>query len=150
MPRMLRSGFRSTPLRALGFVLLLAVGGCAAPAGAERPICDAGWLDIPAVAAQGVGVRELPLPIECIEEIGPRRLRVGFTLPAGPDCYLLQRVVLEESADAVSIGLIGAVNDDPNAGSCPAEPRRVVTEMDLAARVGERILLDGGAGAGGG
>jgi hypothetical protein len=120
------------------------------PAGAQRAVCDAGWLDVPAVAAQGVGVRELPLPIECIEEIGPRRLRVGFTLPAGPDCYLLRRVVLEESADAVSIGLIGAVNDDPNAGSCPEEARRVATEIDLAAPIGERLLLDGGGGSGAG
>lgn len=145
MPRMLPPGFRSTPLRAAGFALLLAVGGCAAPSGAERPICDAEWLDVPAVAAQGVGVQELPLTIACVEEIGPRRLRVGFSFPAGPDCYLLQRVNLQESADAVSIGLIGAVNDDPNAGSCPEEPRWAVTEMDLAARIGERILLDGGA-----
>jgi hypothetical protein len=130
-------------LSALG--LLLGLASCAAPAGAERPICDAQWLDVPAVAAQGVGVRELPLAIECVEEIGPRRLRVGFTLPAGPDCYLLQRVELQESAEAVSIGLIGAVNNDPNAGSCPQEPRRVVTEMDLAAQIGERRLLDAGA-----
>ena len=137
------------PSRA-AFGLLLGLASCAMPAGAQRAVCDAGWLDIPAVAAQGVGVQEVPLPIECIEEIGPRRLRVGFTLPAGPDCYLLRRVVLQESADAVSIGLIGAVNDDPNAGSCPEEARRVVTEIDLAARIGERLLLDGGGGSGAG
>ncbi|MDQ4034990.1 MAG: hypothetical protein M3153_03595 [Chloroflexota bacterium] len=136
--------------RGPGVAILIGLAGCSMPSGVDRPVCHAQWLDIPAVAAEGVGVREIPLPIECIEEIGPRRLRVGFTFPAGPDCHLLQRVIVRESADAVSIGLIGAVNDDPNAGSCPEEPRRAVTEVDLAARIGERILLDGGGGAGGG
>jgi hypothetical protein len=39
------------------------------------------------------------------------------------------------------------VNDDPNAGSCPEEARRVATEIDLAAPIGERLLLDGGGGS---
>ena len=132
-------------LRGAALALLVTVAGCATPSGVERRICDAEWLDLPAVAAQGDGVRELPLAIECLEEIGPRRVRVGFRLPAGPDCHLLQRVELVESADAVSITLVGAVNDDPNAGACPPEVRRVVTEVDLAAPIGDRRLLDGSA-----
>jgi hypothetical protein len=52
-------------------------------------------------------------------------------------------VELVESADAVSITLFSAVNDDPNAGACPEEPEMVVTELDLAAPVDDRQLLDG-------
>ena len=131
-------------LQGAAVAILLGLAGCATPSGAERPICDARWLDVPALAAEGTGIRELPLAIDCMEEIGPRRLRVGFTLPAGPDCYLLRQVDIRESADAVSIGLVGAVNDDPNTGACPEQPRRAVTEMDLASPIGERSLLDGG------
>lgn len=95
------------------------------------------------MVATGTGVQAEALEIACIEGVANRRLRLGFTLPGGPDCHILQRVELLESADAVSITLIGAVNDDPNAGACPDEPRMVVTEVDLAGAVGDRVLLDG-------
>ncbi len=126
--------------------VFLVLAGCAAPLGEERDGCGAQWLDASPVAATGVGVDEESLPIECIEQIQNRRLRLGFSLPAGPDCHVLKRVELVESADAVSITLIGAVNDDPNAGACPNKARRVLTEIDLAAPGGDRRLLDGAAG----
>lgn len=97
------------------------------------------------MVATGAGRDEMPLPIECIEEIQNRRLRLGFTLPAGPQCHVLHRVELVESADAVSITLIGAINDDPNAGACPEGNRMVITELDLAAPVDDRRVLDGSA-----
>ena len=126
----------------LGALLVLA--GCASPTGSARKGCNADWLEVPAVAAQaGRGVEEQTLPVACIEEIANRRLRIGFSLPAGPTCHLLGRVEIVESADAVSITLIGAVNDDPNAGACPEEAQMVVTDVDLAAPVDDRRLLDG-------
>ena len=123
--------------------MLLAVTACAAPSGEERRGCNADWLDASSVAATGTGVEAQPLEVACIDGVANRRVRLGFTLPAGPDCHILQRVELVESADAVSITLIGAVNDDPNAGVCSDEPSMVVTEVDLAAPIGDRLLLDG-------
>lgn len=122
---------------------LLVLAACTVPSGTERAGCNAEWLDAPAVIAGAGGAGERPLPIECIKQIGTRRVQVGFLLPAGPSCYLLARVELVESAEAVSITLIGALNDDPNAGACPEEARRVVTEVDLQARIEARALLDG-------
>ncbi len=125
--------------------LLVVLNACAMPSGEERRGCNASWLDASSVAATGAGLDEMSLPIECIEEIQNRRLRLGFTLPAGPQCHVLHRVELVESADAVSITLIGAINDDPNAGACPEGSRMVITEVDLAAPVDDRLVLDGSA-----
>ena len=124
---------------------LLAVTGCAAPTGDERTGCNASWLEVPSVATQPGGVDEQPLRVDCIEQIANRRLRIGFSLPAGPDCRVLSRVELLESADAVSVTVFGAVNDDPNAGACSEEARMLLTELDLAAPVDDRRLLDGSA-----
>ena len=124
--------------------VLMALAACAAPSGTERAGCNAEWLDAPAVAARGDGIEEQSLTIECIEPIGPRRVQIGFHLPAAPSCHLLSRVELVESADAVSITLIGTVSDDPNAGACAEETRRVLTEVDLQAPIADRALLDGG------
>lgn len=123
--------------------VLIVLTACAAPAGEERGGCGAAWLDVAAAVATPRGVDERSVPIDCIDQIANRRVRVGFTLPAGPSCHLLQRVELLESADAVSITLFAVVDDDPAAGACPEEPRRAVTEIDLAAPIGDRILLDG-------
>ena len=122
---------------------LLVLAGCAAPIGSERHGCNADWLEVRSVAARAGASQEEPLSIECIEQIANRRVRVGFVLPGGPSCHVLGRVELVESADAVSITLFSAVNDDPNAGACPEEPEMVVTELDLAAPVDDRQLLDG-------
>ena len=127
--------------RAVAAALLLAA--CAAPVGADRSGCGPEWLDVDSVVTSARGADESPLPIDCMHQIANRRVRVGFTLPAGPSCHLLRRVELLESADAVSITLFAAVDDDPAAGACPDEPRRVVTEIDLAAPVDDRTLLDG-------
>ena len=133
----------SGQMRRAGLAALMLLAGCASPAGSERHGCNAEWLDAPSVATQVGGVEERPLAIDCIEQIANRRLRIGFRLPAGPSCHVLSRVKLLESADAVSVTVIGAVHDDPNAGACPDEPQMVVTEVDLAAPVGDRRLLDG-------
>ena len=124
-------------------IALLLLAACAVPVGADRSGCGPEWLDIEPLVTSARGADERPVPIDCMHQIANRRVRVGFTLPAGPSCYLLRRVELLESADAVSITLVAAVNDDPAAGVCPDEPRRVVTEIDLAAPVGDRTLLDG-------
>lgn len=124
-------------------VAALILAACATPVGEDRSGCGAEWLDVEAVATTARGADERPLPIECIHQIGNRRVRVGLLLPAGPSCHLLKRIELVESADAVSITLFGAVDDDPAAGACPEEPRQVVTEIDLAAPVDDRALLDG-------
>ena len=133
-------------MRRAAVAALIVLTACVAPSGEERTGCGAEWRGLEAVAAAARGVDEQPLPIECIHQIENRRVRVGFILPGGPSCHLLERVELVESADAVSIRLFGAVDDDPAAGACPEEPRHVVTEIDLAAPVGDRTLLDGSRG----
>lgn len=131
--------------RAVCAALLLAA--CAMPVGEDRSGCGPEWLDVEPVVTSARGADERPVPIGCMHEIANRRVRVGFTLPAGPSCHLLRRVELLESADAVSITLVAAIDDDPAAGACPEEPRRVVTEIDLAAPIGDRTLLDGSSAA---
>ena len=129
-------------MRSAWIFALLVLAGCASPGGAERNGCSAEWLEARSVVAQLGSSQEQALPIDCMQPIANRRLRLGFVLPAGPSCHVLSRVELTESADAVSIALFGAVNDDPNAGACPEEPQMVVTEIDLASPVDDRRLLD--------
>ena len=90
------------------------------------------------------GADESPLPIDCMHQIANRRVRVGFTLPAGPElsppaARRARRVGATRSRSPSS----APIDDDPAAGACPEEPRRVATEIDLAAPVGDRTLLDG-------
>ena len=132
--------------RAAAAAAVLLVAGCAGPTGAERSGCGPERRDAELVVTQPSGVDEQPIPIDCMHRIANRRIRIGFTLPGGPDCHILRRVDLSESADAVAVTLIGAVNDDPAAGACPDEPRMAVTEVDLAAPLDDRVLLDGTAG----
>lgn len=124
---------------------LILLAACAAPSGDERRGCGAEWIDAESVVATARGINERAIAIECIEQIANRRLSIGFTLPGGPDCYLLRRVELVESADAISITLFAAVDDDPNVGACSDEPRAAVTELDLASPVDQRQRLDGSA-----
>jgi hypothetical protein len=98
------------------------------------------------VVTQAGGSDVRAIPIDCMHQISDRRLRVGFTMPAGPACHHFDHVEIVESADAVAITLYVAVNEDPNAGACADAPRVVVTEIDLAAPVDDRVLLDGSAG----
>ena len=124
-------------------IAALLLAACATPVGEDRSGCGPEWLDVEPVVTSPRGADEQPVPIDCMHQVANRRVRVGFTLPAGPSCHLLRRVELLESADAVSITLIGAIDDDAAAGACPDEPRAVVTEIDLAAPIGDRTLLDG-------
>jgi len=125
----------------------LLLAACAVPVGEDRSSCGPEWLDVEPVVTSARGADERAVPIDCMHQIANRRVRVGFTLPAGPSCYLLRRVELLESADAVSITLFAAVDDDPAAGACPEEPRPVATEIDVAAPLGDRTLLDGSSAA---
>jgi len=122
---------------------MVVLTACVTPSGEDRSGCGAEWRGLEAVAAAARGVDEQPLPIECMHQIANRRVRIGLILPGGPSCHLLGRVELVESADAISITLFSAVDDDPAAGACPEEPRQVVTEIDVAAPVDDRALLDG-------
>jgi hypothetical protein len=124
-------------------VALLLLTACGTPTGEERPGCGPDRRDATVVVTQPGTVNERPIAIDCMHDIGVRRIRVGFTLPGGPDCYRLSRVELVESADAVAVTLIGGVADDPAAGACPDEPTLAVTEIDLAAPFADRALLDG-------
>ena len=123
--------------------LMLLIVGCASPTGTERSGCGPDRRDAELVVTQPGGSSERPIPVDCMHRIADRRVRVGFTLPGGPDCHLLSRVELVESADAVAITVIGAVDDDPAAGACPDDARIAVTEIDLAAPLDDRVLLDG-------
>jgi hypothetical protein len=134
-------------MRKAALLLAVLVTACASPAGAERSGCGPDRRDAEVVVTQPAGVDERPIPIDCMHGISLRRIRVGFTLPAGPDCHVLARVELVESADAVEVTLIGATLDDPLAGACPPEARIAVTEVDLAAPLDDRVLLDGAAPA---
>ena len=134
-------------MRRTAIAAMVILAACAAPSGEDRSGCGAEWRGLEAVAAAARGVDERPLPIECIQEIENRRVRIGLILPGGPSCHLLGRVELVESADAISITLFSAVDDDPAAGACPEELRQVVTEVDVAAPVGDRALLDGSRAA---
>jgi hypothetical protein len=125
-------------------VLVLLVA-CATPIGEPRSGCGPDRRDAEFVVTQPEGVNERPIPIDCMHGISSRRIRVGFTLPGGPDCHALRRVELVESADAVEVTVIAATVDDPEAGACPTEDRIAVTEVDLAARLDDRVLLDGGS-----
>jgi hypothetical protein len=122
---------------------ILVLAACGTPSGAERSGCGPDWREATVVVTAPAGGEERPIPIECMHDIGVRRITIGFALPGGPDCVQLRRVLLVESADVVAVTLIGAVNDDPAAGACPDEGTMAVTEVDLAAPVGDRILLDG-------
>lgn len=126
---------------ALAALLLTA---CAAPAGAPvEAECDASWRFVEShILAERDGERQT-VPIECIRQAGLRRIRIGFLMPAGPDCFGLTGIDVVESGDAVSVTLVVARDEDPLAGACPGEPLRAATEIELQAPVADRALLDG-------
>lgn len=127
--------------RVAGLALLLAA--CAAPTGFPVEPCDGSWRDVESLIVTPGGGPDAPIGIECMRQVDDNRLRIGFSMPAGPTCHRLGAIEIVESADAVSITLIAAVDDDPAAGACAAEPARAATEIDLQAPVGDRLLLDG-------
>ena len=130
---------RSRWCAALALALL---AGCAVAEGAPADLCDAGWRSRDTVIVEPGGVDEQPVAIDCMRALERRRVRIGFTMPPGPECHDVSRIEVVETAEAVSVTVFLARRDDPNAGAC-AEPRRVRTELDLQQAVGRRDLLDG-------
>lgn len=128
----------------LACVLLTA---CAAPAGGEPDECDAEWREVESVVLEPAreGESLTPVTANCMRRIDDRRVRIGFVMPAGPTCFRLAAIEVVEGADAASIALFVAPDDDPAAGACPDDSPRTATEVDLQAPVGDRTLLDGNA-----
>ncbi len=135
---------RSAAACLLGLLVLTA---CAVASGAETPLCDATWRNRETRIVEPGGVDERAVAIDCMRSLERRRLRIGFTMPGGPDCHRVSRIDVVESADAVSVTVVVARSDDPTAGACADEPQRVRTEIDLQQAVGSRDLLDGSRGA---
>ena len=128
--------------RAALAALLLAA--CAAPAGTPvEAECDSTWRFIESHILVELDGEVQTVPIECIRDLGRRRIRIGFTMPAGPDCFALTGIDVVESGEAVSITLVLARNEDPLAGACPDDEVRAATEIELQAPVADRVLLDG-------
>ena len=131
-------------MRARSVVLAAAllVAACAAPSGSPAETCDGTWRGIGAVIASGGEGEAQPLPVTCIRQVGDKRIRIGFSMPPGPTCYVLAAVQVVESADAVSVRLTIRPDEDTASGACPEESGRVTTEVDLQAPVAGRGLLD--------
>ncbi len=125
---------------ALAATLLLAA--CTTPTGVAVDECNTTWTGLdPQIVRGGSGDRE-SVPIACMRRIDERRISIGFQMPPGPECFELAAVELEESADAAAVTLVVSPIGDVG-GTCPAEPVRTVTEVDLQSPVGDRTLLDG-------
>ena len=122
----------------------LVLAACAAPSGSPAETCDGTWRGVDSVIATDGEGDARSLPVTCIREVDEKRIRIGFSMPPGPACYLLDAVQVVESADAVSVRLMVRPDHDPASGACPDEPGRVTTEVDLQAPVADRQLLDGG------
>jgi hypothetical protein len=124
-------------------VLCLLLAACVVAPGAPADLCDASWRTREAHIVEPGGTDERAVAIDCIRAIERRRLRIGFTMPAGPDCWRLSRIDVVETADAVSVTLFVSRDDDPTAGACAPDARQVRTELDLRQSAGSRSLLDG-------
>lgn len=134
------------PMRDVVAALLVAgaLVGCGTVTGAAVPECEAAWQDLePSIVTQS-DEQPIPVAVDCISEIDDERIRIGFTSPPGPSCHRLSDLRIAESADAVAVSVTVVAVDDPLAGACPDEPTRMMTEADLQAPVGDRMLLDGG------
>lgn len=132
---------------ALMLLVALSLGGCATPVGGETELCDGTWRNLQPQIVEPGGADERAVTIDCMRPLERRRLRIGFTMPDGPDCHRLSRIDVVESADAVSVTVFLARDPDPAVGACPADGRRVRTELDLQQPVGNRTLLDGSVGS---
>ena len=120
----------------------LVLAACAVPSGSPAETCDATWRGVDSVVATAGGGDTQFLPVSCIREVDEKRIRIGFAMPPGPTCYVIDAVQVVESADAVSVRLMVRPDDDPASGACPDEPGRITTEVDLQAPVADRQLLD--------
>ena len=125
---------------ALAAALLLAA--CAAPTGVAVDECNTSWRGLEPQIVRGTAGEPESVPIACMQRIDERRISIGFEMPPGPDCFELAAVELQESADAVAVTLFVSTIEDIG-GSCPEEPVRTLTEVDLQSPVGDRTLLDG-------
>ena len=106
---------------------------CTAVTGRPAEDCDGTWRGVESViAVRGDGEAE-PLAVTCMREIDEKRIRIGFTMPPGPSCYVLEAVQVAESADAVSVRLMVRLDDNPASGACPDNPGPLTTEVDLQA-----------------
>jgi hypothetical protein len=123
-------------------LLALLLAACAVPTGVAVEECNTSWRGLDPLIVTGATGERQDVPIACMLPIGERRVIIGFELPPGPDCYELAAIELEESADAVALTLVASLMDNVG-GSCPTEPVRTITEVDLQSPVGERALLDG-------
>ena len=121
---------------------LLFLAACAMPNGVAVEECNTSWRGIDPLIATGATADQQTIPISCMRTVDEKRISIGIEMPPGPDCYELASIGLVESADAVSVTLFVSVIDDIG-GSCPPEPVRFVTEVDLQSPVGGRTLLDG-------
>ncbi len=128
--------------RAAPVLLLLLTAACVMPGGTPVEECNTSWRGLGARIVTGAEDDRRPVPVACIWQVGEERISVGFEMPPGPDCYELAAIEQEESADAVAVTMFVAPAADVG-GACPAEPQRVVTEVDLQAPVGDRVMLDG-------
>ena len=128
--------------RAALAAMLLLHAGCVTPSGVAVERCNTGWRGLDPIIVSGTRGDPQRIPISCVSAIDDKRVSIGFEMPPGPDCYELSAIDLEESADAVAITLIVSPIEDIG-GSCPTEPVRTVTEIDLQSPVGDRTLLDG-------
>lgn len=131
--------------RALGALLLLSA--CAVPTGRAVDECDASWREVESAIVQPRSGETETVPIDCMRRVDQNRVRIGFSMPSGPTCYVLSQVDVVEAADAVSFTVSVAPDDDPAAGACPEEATRTATEVDLQAAVADRRLLDGSGSA---
>jgi len=132
---------RRAPLAAT-LIALLVLAGCESPSGAQVEECDTSWRGLEPRIVTGASGERQSVPIACMRAIDERRISIGFEMPPGPDCYELAAVELEESADAAAVTLVVSLVDNAG-GSCPTEPVRTVTEVDLQSPVADRTLLDG-------
>lgn len=123
-------------------LLALLLAACSTPTGVAVDECNTSWRGLdPRIVTGGAGEGQ-SVPIACMRRIDERRISIGFEMPPGPDCFELAAIELEESADAAAVTLVVSPIDDVG-GSCPEEPVRTVTEVDLQSPVGDRTLLDG-------
>jgi hypothetical protein len=128
--------------RAAPAAALLLIAACTLPSGEAVDECNTSWQGLEPRIVSGAQADLEPIPIACIRQVDDERISIGFELPPGPDCYELAAVDLVESANAVSVTLLVALQDNVG-GACPPEPVRTVTEIDLQSPVGDRELLDG-------
>jgi hypothetical protein len=127
--------------RMAALAALFCLAACTLPSGVAVDECNTSWRGLDARIVTTPRDDGQEIPIACMRRVDDRRISVGFEMPPGPDCYELSAIELVESADAVAVTLRVARTED--AGACPDEPLRAVTEVDLQAPVGDRSLLDG-------